>query len=284
MNPLVTIYIPTRNRLNLLKRAVNSIIGQTFRDIELVVVSDGSEDDSDYFVNNIDVDFPVRLISNVRSIGACNARNQAIEEAKGKFVTGLDDDDWFRSDRIDLFVGRWKYFTAEGSLFSALCDSSVLIRSTGMYTWDRLPQVDINQIRRENAIGSQIFTFRHRYIDCGLFDPDIPAWQDWDLWMRIINKYGPVLNLQRETYFLDQSHQKQRISTSDCVTIRRAYKLFVDKHGYRKIGETANLLVSYLRYPQAKVNLIELMILVMAFKVRKAIHCIIRRRISWVFN
>src|SRR3954470_16498002 len=104
---LVSIYIPTKNRLSLLKRAVDSVLAQTVRNIELIVVSDGSEDETCDYIRSIKSDIQVQLIHNQKSLGACAARNQAIELAQGYYITGLDDDDYFMPHRIESFLNTW---------------------------------------------------------------------------------------------------------------------------------------------------------------------------------
>jgi glycosyltransferase involved in cell wall biosynthesis len=280
-HPLVSIYIPTRNRLSLLKRAVYSVIGQTFRDIELIVVTDGSEDESEQFVGSIRSDFPVRLISNAESLGACIARNQAIEASTGRFVTGLDDDDWFRPDRIGLLVELWKSCTAREERFSALCDVTVAIRNEEVLTWNWDTRIDLHQIRKDNRVGTQVFTLRQRFLDCGLFDAAMPAWQDWDLWVRMIDRFGPAINLQQGTYFSDQAHPEPRITTRSSQEIRRAMELFARKHELTGKEDKISLLLAYARYPQAELSLEDFKALISAGYFRSAIRFFRKGRLRW---
>jgi len=108
-NPLVTVYIPTYNRLELLKRAVKSVLDQDYSNIELIVVDDGSSDGTvDYLECVSQADQRVRYFVNEVNSGACVSRNKAIWAEKGEFITGLDDDDYFLNDRIifQLFFAR----------------------------------------------------------------------------------------------------------------------------------------------------------------------------------
>lgn len=280
-HPLVSVYIPTRNRLSLLKRAVYSVIGQTFRDIELIVVTDGSEDESGWFINSICSDIPVRLISNADSLGACIARNQAIEAATGRFVTGLDDDDWLRPDRIGLFVELWKNCSARGKQFSALCDATVAIRNDAVLTWNWDAQIDLHQIRAANRVGSQVFSLRQRFLDCGLFDANMPAWQDWDLWVRMIERFGPAVNLRQGTYFSDQAHPGPRITTRSGQEIRRAMELFARKHQLIGKADKISLLLAYARYPQAELSPKDFKALMSAGRFRSAISCFRKGKLRW---
>src|SRR5690606_21493496 len=107
--PLVTVYIPTYNRLNLLRLAVVSVLNQDYENIELIVVDDGSSDGTVEFLSVLSAkESGVRYLVNEKNAGACVSRNRAIEIARGEFVTGLDDDDYFFPERIRLFVEAWK--------------------------------------------------------------------------------------------------------------------------------------------------------------------------------
>lgn len=280
-HPVVSVYLPTKNRLTLLKRAVYSVLGQTYRDIELIVVTDGTEDESERFINSIRSDVAVRLISNTRSLGPCEARNQAIEAARGEFVTGLDDDDWFRPDRIGLLVEFWKNCSVRGGQFSALCDATVAIRNNEVLTWNWDARVDLHQIRTANRAGSQIFTLRQRFLDCGLFDADMPAWQDWDLWVRMIERFGPAVNLRQGTYFSDQAHPEPRITTRSGQEIRRAMELFARKHQLTGREDKIFLLLAYARYPQAELSPKDFKVLMSAGRFRSAISCFRKGKLRW---
>src|SRR3954463_15965686 len=108
MDPLISIYLPTRNRRILLERAIRSVLGQTYLNFELIVVNDGSTDQTMSFLDQVKQDDPrVVPIHMQTSIGPSAARNVAIRMASGALVTGLDDDDEFASDRIEAFLGAW---------------------------------------------------------------------------------------------------------------------------------------------------------------------------------
>ncbi|PLL70465.1 hypothetical protein CWN62_29695, partial [Klebsiella pneumoniae] len=90
-NPLVTIYIPTYNRLELLKRALNSVVNQTYKNLEIIVVDDNSSDGTQEFLKNFSKKDPrVSYILKTDNSGACVSRNLAIDKANGLFITGLD--------------------------------------------------------------------------------------------------------------------------------------------------------------------------------------------------
>lgn len=103
--PLVSIYMPTHNRLHLLKRAVASVLAQTYQYYELLIVDDGSIDGTWDYLQELSSHEPkVRIFRSAVASGACAARNVAINEAQGELITGLDDDDEFLVDRLETLV------------------------------------------------------------------------------------------------------------------------------------------------------------------------------------
>ena len=98
-NPFFTVVIPTHNRSLLLKRAVESVLSQTFEDFELIVIDDHSTDDTASVVKSF-TDHRMRYLTNQRTKGACGARNTGIFSAKGKWVAFLDDDDVWLPEKL----------------------------------------------------------------------------------------------------------------------------------------------------------------------------------------
>src|ERR1700733_12057469 len=98
---LVTIYLPTRNRVDLLAKAVDSVLRQTHNEIELIVVNDASTDaTADFLCQRSLVDSRLIHFNNAVARGAPASRNLAIDKAKGALVTGLGDDDKFLPARL----------------------------------------------------------------------------------------------------------------------------------------------------------------------------------------
>lgn len=120
-HPLVSIVIPLYNKENQIKRTIDSVINQEFGDFEVVVVNDGSTDNSLQIVEKYE-DERIRIISQ-RNTGVSAARNRGINEAKGSYVLLLDADDCLLSDALslaceceqaDIIVGSFNQLNDEG--------------------------------------------------------------------------------------------------------------------------------------------------------------------------
>jgi glycosyltransferase involved in cell wall biosynthesis len=105
INALVSVVIPTYNRAGTIERAVESVLSQHYPVIEVIVIDDGSKDDTAYRMSHrYGSDSRVRYIYRQNG-GVCTARNQGLREAQGEFVAMLDSDDYWLPGKLDLQVG-----------------------------------------------------------------------------------------------------------------------------------------------------------------------------------
>jgi len=108
-NPLFSIITPSFNRSHLILKALDSVVAQTYRPIEVVIVDDGSSDDTRTVVNNWiksldeDEELQARYIRQ-ENMGPASARNRGIAESSGKFLMFLDSDDCLYPDCLELFA------------------------------------------------------------------------------------------------------------------------------------------------------------------------------------
>jgi glycosyltransferase involved in cell wall biosynthesis len=277
MSDLVTIYIPTKNRLPLLRRAVQSVLGQTARNLEIIVVSDGATDGTCEYVESLaGGPIAVKLIHNEQSRGACVARNQALEIASGRFVTGLDDDDFFMPHRIERFLAKWAELEAQGVQFSCLFDAYIVDEGPRLYVHNTDPVVDAATITAANRIGNQVFTLRTTLLGAGGFDPAMPAWQDWETWVRLVKFGGPAYNINAKTYFMDMTHDFARISLQSPAKILSAAKLFHGKHGQE--GQYGDILQAMSYYPQVSLTTADMMHLLKEKKLRVVLRKLRQRK------
>ena len=212
---LVSVYIPTRNRRALVERAVKSALAQDHAEVEVIVVDDASTDDTREFLAAASAADPrLSFLLNDQPRGAPVARNRAISTARGVFVTGLDDDDYFDPTRLGRFLAGWRQFEAEGKKPACLYAQSVSMRGgKAIYVSERPRSVEFRDLFQQNVIGNQVFAPREHFLGAGLFDEQLPAWQDLDLFIRILQKYGTAYLVPAETYYFDDGDRNDRISS-----------------------------------------------------------------------
>lgn len=185
----VTVYIPTRNRVDLLRQALASVEAQTYPDIEVIVVDDGSDDDTAAYLASYASRHSFRWFRNETPQGANAARNTAIRHAQGRFVTGLDDDDRFHPDRIRALMAAWD------DRWSMVTSDDMLTTAAGDVRWRKKRVISADDLLFRNRIGNQVLTLRQRVMEIGLFDETLTAAQDHDLWIRLALRFGDALSV-----------------------------------------------------------------------------------------
>ena len=276
---LVTVYITTYNRRKLLERAINSVLNQTHSPIELIVADDGSTDGSQEYLTAMHKQGILTAILNTtgRSKGACYGRNRAISTAKGEFISGLDDDDYFEPWRIETFIKKWQEYTVNKKVFSALFDSVVEHRKSGPVACYDTGVATYQKLRKGNVVGNQVFTKTSYLKAVGGFDEQMPALQDWDTWLRLSNQYGDILNVKTRSYIQIQNHQGERITGKPADKIRFAFNRLMNKLQPLTRSEESHLLSTmYGGYPQIDIRISELFKIFMGGHFRKVAQVVKR--------
>lgn len=215
--PEVSVIIPSYNSEKFVSTTLNSVLNQTFRDIEVIVVDDGSTDRSPEIVRSYGS--PVQLISQ-RNSGVSTARNLGIARSSGEFVCFVDSDDFWFKDKIATQVQMFKTHPNVGAVYSNFIkwqsdenDSFPTPESFSLEgALDEIDQEYSGWIYHLFLLDCWMLTstsmFRKKVFEkCGDFDSTLPCGEDWDLWIRIAREY-PMIKLQRPTTLYRQHKQQ----------------------------------------------------------------------------
>lgn len=225
--PLISVIIPTYNRAHLVGRAIQSVLNQTFQDFEIIVVDDGSTDNTEEVVRAFN-DPRIHYIRHKGNYGASAARNTGIRVAKGEYVAFLDSDDEWSPTKLELQV----------RAFRALDDSYALVFGCIEHVDEegvpiaigKLPMSHslFHQLLRRNVLGSCSGAMIRKSVlsEVGGFDERLPARQDLDLWLRISATYNIYILPDILTI---QYHHGTQISKDICKKIH-AHHLFLAKY------------------------------------------------------
>ncbi len=185
--PFFSVIIPTYNRSSLCKRAIFSVLNQSYRNFECIVVDDCSTDDtfnviSDTFGSSVIIHSLPR-----NSGGSSKPINTGVSIANYEYVAFLDSDDYWSSDRLMLIADL--ILKSDESIGLFYSSSIILGRKTIM---PRIVPAHIDgyiypQILRENIIGiaSRVIVKKEIFLKSGGFDENIYMDNDWDCWVRI---------------------------------------------------------------------------------------------------
>ncbi|NTS76898.1 glycosyltransferase [Catenovulum sp. SM1970] len=230
--PLISVYIPSKNRSGLLKRALNSVLSQSYQNIEVIIVDDASTDDTPEVINKIATkDSRVHYFRFDESKGAPAARNFALQHAQGDYVTGLDDDDYFLPDRLKHLMEGYSdnYAFACSGCFWDYGKVKRPIYNTKMI-------IDLDSQLYCNHASNQVLIKKERLLAVGGYDERFVACQDWELWTRLIIEYGSAIRLDKCDYVIDTHHGAGRISDNPkrvkgYFQFEKKYKKYMeDKH------------------------------------------------------
>jgi glycosyltransferase involved in cell wall biosynthesis len=231
MEPLISVYIPTYNRLELLKRAVQSVLNQTYKNFEIIIVDDNSSDGTqDFLVGLAKVDSRIRYFFKDKNSGACVSRNIAINLAQGELITGLDDDDYFLPHRLEFFLDYWVNKKREDSI--ALFTSNIKSEKSNQAKEHSLfskKYFKKDDLLFANYVGNQIFTETKTLRQVSGFDESFCMWQDLELWYRV-GDLGNFEHVDKPTYFFDTSHLYGRISEAKSEKIFKTVEQFSEKN------------------------------------------------------
>lgn len=220
--PLVSAVITTKNRAGLLPRALESVQRQRYPNVELVVVDDGSTDDTPQVLKEFASEHPIVQIRNDISQGACRARNQGIEAASGAFIAGLDDDDEWHPERIALLLDAYR------DDFACVCSDVKLVYPKRIVSWKKEKLISYNDLLYSNQVGNQVLVKKERLQAVGGFDESLVAAQDYDLWLRLCKTYGPIRNVNKPLQKVYFQHGAEQITQTQ--TQLAGYLHFYQKH------------------------------------------------------
>lgn len=184
---MISVIIPTYNRARSLQRAAQSVLEQTFRDIELLIVDDGSNDDTAQVVEALS-DSRVRYLRQKENRGACAARNAGIRAARGVYIAFQDSDDVWHPEKLaaqleqllrtDADVVFCAFMRHEGEkqdcLPAGLSDGKCL-------TYEELLE--------HNYISTQTMMGKRACFQAEMFDEAYPRLQDWELGLRLVRRF-----------------------------------------------------------------------------------------------
>jgi glycosyltransferase involved in cell wall biosynthesis len=227
----ISVYIPTKNRQALLSLAIDSVLAQDHPDVELLVVDDASTDGTWAYLQQLAATRPnVKVFRQTESKGACVARNLAIRAATGDFVTGLDDDDEFLPAHLSSLLACWQLLLKGADKPSCLYVQNWCRNGGHMQETFKPSGLSCHDLVNANHLGNQIFAPKDHYLSAGLFDEQMPAWQDLEFFYRVLKLHGRARLMDKPTYVFDVAPRPDRISVKSKLRILDAAARMTAKH------------------------------------------------------
>ncbi len=191
MKVKVSVIIPVYNRPILLRRAVKSVLAQTYQNFEIIVVDDGSSEDVTKVVHGFH-DERLKYIRHLENKGAAAARNTGIRIAQGEYIAFLDaDDEWFPKK----LESQLQVFESGSSQLGLMYGGYIVVSKDGKMIRAFRPQCK-GWVYEDLLLGkcikttSTIICKRVVFEKTGMFDELLPPTEDYDMWLRIARYYA----------------------------------------------------------------------------------------------
>lgn len=231
--PMVSVIMPVYNGEKYLSEAIESVLNQTYKNFELIIVDDGSTDGSKKIINKFTSrDKRLKVFLNKKNKGISYTLNRAILNSKGKYIARLDCDDISLSKRLDEQVHVLEY-----DKDIAICGTfAQAIDENGKNMFEMHSPTGIllkyNFWKPSPFISSSVMVLRNVLIRY-MFDESYKTSEDYDLWMKILKNYsGFNIPLTLVKYRI---HDNGITKNEDSGIIQNAYRSFINNFDLKEI-------------------------------------------------
>jgi glycosyltransferase involved in cell wall biosynthesis len=227
--PTVSIVLPTYNRAKFIGQAVTSALGQTYDDIEVLVVDDGSVDDTSDIIGTFS-DPRLKYIKLASNAGRSSARNKALQMARGNYIAFLDSDDYYLPQKIEMQV----------QFLNEHPDVDMVYTASACVDTDEGPIQYFYRAPVSGKIYNEIAFFKPLTITLptvmlrrgvlttvGLFDEQMERFEDTDFWRRVAKHFN-IAAIDEVTCHI-RSHQGNHITSFEPASFKRAIEYYVEK-------------------------------------------------------
>jgi glycosyltransferase involved in cell wall biosynthesis len=189
----VSIILPTYNRSNTLKRSIESVLKQSFSNFELIIIDDGSTDETTKVLRNYTVEKKIKLIKIPHS-GCAFARNIGIKHAKGDLIAFQDSDDEWMPDKLEASIN---ILSNCNSCIHVVYSDMITVDAKGNERYHYSPTIIKGKLFNDTSLDYQVMNIgivsalikKECFNKIGCFDESLPRYIDLDLFIRLSNEY-----------------------------------------------------------------------------------------------
>jgi glycosyltransferase involved in cell wall biosynthesis len=253
MTPKISVIMPVFNGAKYIKESIKSILNQSFRDFELLIINDGSTDNSSEIVTNLK-DERIKLIKNSSNSGLVKVRNQGMNLATGKYIAWLDSDDLSLPNRLKIqndYLDRNQNVIAVGSWVRLIKSSGEKagVEWKNNFSGEEIPAALFfgNQFAQSSIMARKEFLLKTPYRE-----GYAPA-EDYDVWIRLA-KIGKIETIKKILiYYREHGFQTSKLSDNK---IRARNKIIADQLvSFGIETDDNNLDIHGRNYPHPEENL-----------------------------
>ena len=193
---LVSVIIPTYNRCKLLQRSINSVLNQTHKNLEIIVVDDNSNDGTANYIGSLN-DKRIVYFRHDRNKGGSAARNTGIMKANAEYISFLDSDDEWLPNKLERQLLLFEKYNSDYGIVG--CGRKLIeYKNNEQIEYDRIPRENLGDINKKLLKGlawpntewwpggtPAVIIKKKCFKKIGLFDESLPAAQEHDLYIRL---------------------------------------------------------------------------------------------------
>ncbi len=238
---LISIIMPVFNGLPFLKEAIDSVIAQTYKKFELIVVNDGSTDKTQIVLDEFQKKLGKKMIViKQKNQGQVIAKNRGIKRAKGKFIAFLDSDDIWEKDKLEYQVKRFEKNKNLGLCYTEAVLIDERSRVIGYRSANRnYTGRCFEKLIEKNQITASSVMIKRECLNCiGIFDETLRTCENWDMWLRI-SLFFEIQYIPRPlTYYrIHKNHMSSNISKmlEGKIKVLKKYSSLLPDKKFKKI-------------------------------------------------
>lgn len=223
--PIISVVIPAYNAERTVLETVESVQKQTFSDLEIIVINDGSTDHTLELLQNVE-DERLKIFS-YENGGLCVARNRGASHASGELIAFLDADDLWTADKLELQIAALQQHPEAGVAYSwtYFMDEQTKVTYTGVSTFFE-GNVQAKLLTNNFiASGSNPLIRRQAIESVGGFDPTCAGCADWDYWLRLSACWSFVVVPKHQVFY----RQSSSSMSSKVKTMEEAGLIVIEK-------------------------------------------------------
>jgi glycosyltransferase involved in cell wall biosynthesis len=251
--PEITIIIPTYNRADFLGQAVDSVLAQTYKNWELLIIDDASTDSTGSIVAAYaQKDSRIRSIKNETNLGISKTRNRGLHEARGTYIAMLDSDDiWLDPEKLAKQIAAFEKnpkLAIVGTWITQIDETGKTLRNIEF----ALSDADIRRtfVYYNSIVQSSVLFLKQAALDAGGYDETLATMEDTDLWLNIGTKYEietlPICATGYRVHKNSITKNRRKQVARDQMTVFRRWK-----NSYPGAG--IGLIKNYLRLLRANI-------------------------------
>lgn len=248
--PLISVIIPVYNRENFIKESILSVLNQTYKNFELIIYDDGSKDKTEDIVKKIIEFYPnynIRYIKNSKNNGPSFARNRSVELSQGEFIAFLDSDDLWLKNKLTIQIKKMIENDWD------ICQTDEIWIRNGKKVNPHKKHQKISGYIFDKALKlcivspSAVMMKKNLFFEFGGFDENLPACEDYDLWLRISSKF-PIYLIEKKLVIKRGGHEDQLSKTIPCLDKYRIYSIQKILKNNNLTNEQKKIAISELKY------------------------------------